>query len=107
MHVFVRGAAVLRDPRPLNRRIDDALLHPRVATLKHSASQRPVGVVAIPPEAVEQLLGPNPGLLAKRVGEFDGGAVRPVSLRPDARRGHREQLRADIDDPAQESLLVL
>ena len=61
MHIGLAcAAALLSDPRSLDRRVEDPFFEPGVAIVKHAASQREVGVVAVMPKLIEPLLGPNP-----------------------------------------------
>ena len=93
-------------------RVEDALLEPGDVTVEHRGRQLAVGVVGVGPQLVEQHLDPQPRLAAERIGEaLRRPPVRPgppqEHVGPYARGRHREQLRADVHDPAEEPLVVL
>ena len=100
------------DPPPIPRRVGDPLLDERVAALEHALGERVVLDVVVAPERAEQRPDAAPRLAAEQVGELGGlggalGVLRRGSCRVDHRRGHREQLRADVDDPAEHRLALL
>src|SRR5215813_4704327 len=110
---FRRSGLGWRNPRPRYRRVDDAFFEPGVAPREHTPGQRRVRCISIVPELAEQLLRAQPGLDAEHVGELagDGSPLGPVGLGvhlgADADGADREQLSADINNPAQEPLLAL
>src|SRR5260221_2161357 len=121
VHVLLlrRARDGLGDPGAGDRRVDDAVLQPRVAAGHHLPGQPRVGRVGVVPELAEQLLTALPCLRAERVGQLDAGlpaasrftpaipAPGRVHLSPDAHRALREHLRPDVDDPAQAPLPAL
>src|SRR5690606_5731428 len=91
-------------------RVEDPLLEPRVLAVEDLPGDRLVARVGVHPQLAEEAGDGEPGLAAVRVGEAGGARRAPVGvlhLRPEAHGGHREELGADVDDPAEEALPVL
>src|SRR5215210_3993162 len=100
------------DHRPVAGRVRDALLDPREAAVEHGLRGRVVVVVVVGPQLVEEPVDARAGLLAEQVRELEGllAEVRALGLdrvRVGRRRRDRVQLRADVDDPPEERLLLL
>src|SRR5882724_1317668 len=108
-----RGAGRLRrDHRPAAGRVEDPLLEPRVAALHHPLGGGVAVVVVVGPQIVEQPVDPPAGLRAEEIGQFEGRlrlAGILVGQRPGvhAGGGDGEQFAADVDDAAEEGLLLL
>src|SRR5204862_4965034 len=100
------------DHRPLARRVDNALLDPRVATVEDRVRALGVQVVVVRPQLCEELVCTTPRLAAEQVRQLARllGALRALlldRLRVDARGGDRVELGTDVDDAAEERLLAL
>ena len=77
MHIGLAcAAALLSDPRSLDRRVEDPFFEPGVAIVKHAASQREVGVVAVMPKLIEPLLG----LLSRALPALHFNGLKPLLL---------------------------
>ncbi len=93
-------------------RIGDALLEEAVLAGEHLLRELVVLVVDVVEELLEERLGAATSLERERVGQLArlGGAARLLGLeglRVDDGGRHGEDLRADVDDAAEDALLVL
>ena len=94
------------------RRVEHVLLEPCVSAGEHLLRGLVLSVVVVGPQLREQPVGPTAGLAAEQVGQFHGllpavGLLAPDGVRVDARARDREELGADVDDPAEQVALLL
>src|SRR5512133_2138403 len=106
------GRDPLGDHRAVAGGVDDARLQPGVVAAQDALGGRVVAGVVVGPQVVEEPLDPAAGAPAEQLGQLDrllgrGRAVVDQHPGPHAGGADREQLGADVDDPAQEPLLAL
>src|SRR5205807_4316995 len=83
----------------------DTVFEERVPAIDDATRGPYVDLVGVVPQRREQRVHPQPRLPAEQVGQLAAGRV-VLGPGPYAGRRHREQLRPDVDDPAQEALLA-
>ena len=102
-------ASAIQGPSPLGSTMPSS--SQVYAPSEDAVDDRAVEVVGVGPQPAEELLDADPGLPAEGVGELVG---LPAVLTGGAQMfgayaggAHREEFRADVDDPAEEALLGL
>ena len=109
VELVVFGAALGGEERSVAAGVQHARLEPGERAVEHLLRRGVVAVVGVGPQPREVGVDAAAGLPAEQVGELDGARLPVLGqhLRADDAGAHREQLRPDVDDAAEERLLLL